>query len=93
MNCPKQLRNGPCGGTRTNGHCEYDEDMECVWVNAFDRSQKMPLYGLEILDIEPMHNWEREDESAWINMLRENEGTYEDSAPEKLNVAKKEFWE
>jgi hypothetical protein len=53
----------------------------------------MPLYGAEILDIEPMHNWEREDESAWINMLRENEGTYEDSEPEKLDVTKKEFWE
>jgi hypothetical protein len=53
----------------------------------------MPLYGEEILDIEPMHNWRREDESAWINMLREQDGTYAESEPEKLEVDDKRFWE
>ncbi|OQY24732.1 MAG: hypothetical protein DRJ03_04460 [Chloroflexi bacterium] len=93
MNCPKQLRNGPCGGTRVNGHCEVEEDMECVWLNAFERSVKMPLYGEEIVNIEPIHNWIREGESAWINMLREKDGTYQDSTPEKLELADRELWE
>lgn len=93
MNCPKQLRNGPCGGTRTDGHCEVHEDMKCVWVDAFERSQKMPLYGSEILDIEPIHNWRREDESAWINMLREKDGTYDESTPEVLEIDDKRMWE
>ena len=26
MNCPKNLRNGPCGGVRENGHCEVKPD-------------------------------------------------------------------
>ena len=49
MTCPKNLRNGPCGGVRENGHCEIIPDMPCVWVQAWERSGKMPIYGSEIL--------------------------------------------
>lgn len=29
--CAKSLMNGPCGGTRSDGKCEVDEDVDCVW--------------------------------------------------------------
>ena len=32
MNCPKGLRNGPCGGT-LEGKCEVIPEMDCVWTN------------------------------------------------------------
>lgn len=35
MNCPKTIRNGPCGGVRDNGMCEVKPDMRCVWVEAW----------------------------------------------------------
>ena len=69
MTCPKNLRNGPCGGVRINGHCEVKPEMKCVWVQAFERSEKMSVYGDELLMIQPPVNRQLEGSSAWINML------------------------
>lgn len=69
MTCPKNLRNGPCGGVRPNGRCEVIPDMMCVWVQAFERSQQMPLYGRDMHLIQPPVNRCLEGSSAWVNML------------------------
>ncbi len=69
MNCPKNLRNGPCGGVRGNGRCEVKPEMTCVWLLAFERSQKMPIYGHELVQIQPPVNRQLEGSSSWINML------------------------
>ena len=71
MTCPKNLRNGPCGGVRVNGHCEVKPEMRCIWVEAFERSQDMPTYGHEMIKIQPPVNWKLEGSSAWINLLNE----------------------
>ena len=67
MNCPKNLRNGPCGGVRANGHCEVRPEMRCVWVEAWERSQRMPIYGSEILQVLPPVNRSLQGTAAWIN--------------------------
>ncbi len=41
MNCPKKLRNGPCGGVRADGMCEVDPGMRCVWVEGYEGSLRM----------------------------------------------------
>src|SRR6266480_4913603 len=38
MTCPKQLRNGPCGGVSPNGDCEVYPGMRCVWLMAWERA-------------------------------------------------------
>jgi methylenetetrahydrofolate reductase (NADPH) len=38
MTCPKNLRNGPCGGT-LNGSCEVYPDKPCVWVKVYERAK------------------------------------------------------
>ena len=38
--CAKSLLNGPCGGTRKNGKCEVNEDVDCVWNLIVERADK-----------------------------------------------------
>ena len=69
MNCPKNLRNGPCGGVRSNGHCEVKPEMVCVWVEAYQRSLNMPLYGHQFAALQPPLNNQLKGTSSWINMF------------------------
>ncbi len=36
--CPKQIRNGPCGGT-DNGRCEVIPEQACIWVGVYERAK------------------------------------------------------
>ena len=67
MACPKMMRNGPCGGVRPDGHCEIKPEMACVWVMAWERSQRMPTFGNEIRRVQPPIDHRLEGSSAWIN--------------------------
>lgn len=65
MNCPKQLRNGPCGGVRANGNCEVEPDMPCVWVQAWNGSQQM-VDSQAILDVQKPVDQSFRETSAWL---------------------------
>ncbi|MBO0775709.1 MAG: methylenetetrahydrofolate reductase C-terminal domain-containing protein [Actinobacteria bacterium] len=39
MTCPKQLRNGPCGGVGRDGSCEVFPGLRCVWLTAYERAE------------------------------------------------------
>jgi hypothetical protein len=43
--------------------------MKCIWVEAYERSLKMPVYGTEMIWIQPPMDWRLEGTSAWVNML------------------------
>ncbi|WP_265518029.1 methylenetetrahydrofolate reductase C-terminal domain-containing protein [Nitratireductor luteus] len=67
MNCPKQLRNGPCGGVRANGNCEVEPDMPCVWVKAWEGAQRMR--GTEnILDVQKPVDQSLRETSSWLRV-------------------------
>ena len=71
MNCPKTLRNGPCGGVRANGNCEVKPDMKCVWVEAFDGSQRM-VAGKEAIKVVQFAVDRRlQGQSSWLKVARE----------------------
>ncbi|WP_156379711.1 MULTISPECIES: methylenetetrahydrofolate reductase C-terminal domain-containing protein [unclassified Rhizobium] len=67
MNCPKQLRNGPCGGVRANGNCEVEPDMPCVWVKAWEGSRQMDK-GDAILAVQPPVNQSLRETSSWLRV-------------------------
>ena len=68
MRCPKQIRNGPCGGTRSNGHCEVYPERHCIWWLINERSKKlgwqdkMRKYHIPV-------DRRLEHTSAWMNMF------------------------
>src|ERR671922_1660475 len=67
MNCPKNLRNGPCGGVRANGNCEVEPDMPCVWVKAWEGSQNM-VKGDAILNVQKPVDQSLRETSAWLRV-------------------------
>ena len=77
MTCPKNLRNGPCGGVRSNRHCEVKPEMKCIWVEAYERANKMNIYGSGFYNIQAPLNRQLDGSSAFVNILR----SYDDGMP------------
>jgi hypothetical protein len=69
MNCPKTLRNGPCGGVRADGTCEVKPEMRCVWLKAYDRSQRLPLWQDHFNELRPPVDNSLEGTSSWKNLV------------------------
>lgn len=69
MNCPKQLRNGPCGGVSGDGLCEVKRDMRCVWVEAARGSRSMKQ-GDMIMTVQLPVNRGLQGQSSWIREVK-----------------------
>ena len=70
MNCPKALRNGPCGGVRPDGNCEVLPDMRCVWVEAWEGSRRM-RGGDAIQSVQLSIDNQLQGHSSWLREVRE----------------------
>src|SRR5512133_4215715 len=69
MECPKGLRNGPCGGS-TPEHCYVDKTRPCIWYKIYERSFKL---GREekLLEVLPPLDWEKVGTDTWGDVVAE----------------------
>lgn len=67
MECPKGLRNGPCGGS-TPEKCYVDESRPCIWYKIYERSFKLGREAL-LLEVLPPMDWEKTGTDAWSDVF------------------------
>lgn len=70
MNCPKNLRNGPCGGVRSDGGCEVRPEMQCVWLEAFKGSAHIPGGIDKLRQVQPAVDRRLQGRSSWLRVAR-----------------------
>jgi len=65
--CPKNQRNGPCGGSY-QGWCEvYPGEKKCIWVRAYERLRANHEEDTIAENTVPPLNWELRQTSSWLN--------------------------
>lgn len=69
MTCPKNLRNGPCGGVWPNGACEVDRERRCIWVDAVERASHMRGGARELSTLQRPLDHRLSSRSAWLGQL------------------------
>jgi hypothetical protein len=78
MTCPKQLRNGPCGGVSPDGSCEVYPGMRCVWLIAYERADAQERVG-DLRRLQRPIDQRKWGQSSWVNYwLGEDEGLWTD---------------
>jgi hypothetical protein len=81
MNCPKNLRNGPCGGVRGDGRCEVKPEMRCVWVEAYEGSRRIPGGVTAMQALQPAVDRRLQGTSSWLRVVREKSAINKRTAP------------
>ena len=67
MRCPKNMRNGPCGGAQ-DAMCEVYPERKCAWCLIFYRARFLRRDFL-LEDIQDPVDWRLEDTASWLNAL------------------------
>lgn len=68
MECPKGLRNGPCGGS-TPEHCYVDETRPCIWYRIYERSEKLGTSN-KLMEVLPPLDWEKVGTEQWWDLFQ-----------------------
>jgi len=69
MECPKGVRNGPCGGS-TQEKCYVDETRPCMWYQIYDRAFRMGRQEM-LLEVLPPLDWDKAGTETWGDVARQ----------------------
>jgi methylenetetrahydrofolate reductase (NADPH) len=96
MECPKGMRNGPCGGITPEKKCYVDETRKCIWYTIYKRAQKT---GREekLLEVLPPVDWDKAGTETWGDVVRQirkvGTGKFVSSLFSSDRINKEEVWE
>jgi len=79
MTCPKNLRNGPCGGT-FNGQCEVIPEQKCIWVEVYNRAKAADRVE-ELKTYIPQRDRSLKGTSSYINYFLDRDSRPEHPQP------------
>ena len=79
MTCPKNLRNGPCGGTH-NGQCEVIPEQKCIWVEVYNRAKAADRVD-ELKTYIPQRDRSLKGTSSYINYFLDRDSRPEHPQP------------
>jgi Methylene-tetrahydrofolate reductase C terminal len=84
MSCPKQMRNGPCGGVGADGSCEVYPGLRCVWLEAYERAESQGR-AADLNRLQRPIDQRGWGQSSWINYWQgRDEGLW--TAPDAIAV-------
>ncbi len=63
MECPKGVRNGPCGGS-TRECCYVDKTRPCIWYKIYERAFNMKREEM-LLEVLPPIDWNKAGTETW----------------------------
>jgi methylenetetrahydrofolate reductase (NADH) len=67
MECPKGMRNGPCGGS-TSENCYVDETRPCIWYHIYHRAFRMGRQEM-LLEVLPPLDWDKVGGETWGDVI------------------------
>lgn len=70
MECPKGMRNGPCGGMTSDKNCYVDSTRKCVWYAIYKRSFRKGT-SKKLLEVLPPLDWRKTGTETWGDVARQ----------------------
>jgi methylenetetrahydrofolate reductase (NADPH) len=95
MECPKGLRNGPCGGITPEKMCYVDNTRKCIWHAIYKRAYKTGREEM-LMEVLPPLDWEKTGTETWGDVVRQvkmvGSGRFVSSLFSRDLVWKDELW-